>query len=87
MDFTNLVAPNAVAALYNQTATNTVDGGFLTAHPAGTPVPLASTVNWSGPAQNRAALTISSLASAHKVGIFDFSDADAIIDLAGWFTN
>ena len=87
MDFTNFVAPDAVGALYNLTATNTVGGGFLTAHPAGTPVPLTSSVNWSGPGQHRAALTISSLASARKVGIFDFSDADAIIDLAGWFTS
>jgi glucose/arabinose dehydrogenase len=87
MDFTNFVSPNAVGALYNLTATNTVGGGFLTAHPAGTPVPLTSSVNWSGPGQHRAALTISSLASARKVGIFDFSDADAIIDLAGWFTS
>jgi glucose/arabinose dehydrogenase len=87
MDFTNFVSSNATGALYNLTATNTVGGGFLTAHPAGTPVPGTSSVNWSGPAQNRAALTISSLASQHKVGIFDFSDADAIIDLAGWFTG
>jgi hypothetical protein len=87
MDFTNFVSPNAVGSLYNLTATNTVAGGFLTAHPAATPVPLTSSVNWSGPGQHRAALTISSLASARKVGIFAFSDADAVIDLAGWFTS
>jgi hypothetical protein len=87
MDFTNFVAAGSGSALYNLTATNTVAGGYLTAHPAGTPVPLASSVNWSGPAQNRAALTISSLASGDKVGLFAFTGVDAIIDLSGWFSS
>jgi glucose/arabinose dehydrogenase len=84
MDFTTFVSGTG-SALYNLTATNTVAGGYLTAHPAGTPVPTASSVNWSGAQQNRAALTISSLASGGKVGLFAFSSVDAIIDLSGWF--
>ena len=75
------------AALYNLTATNTVAGGFITAHPSGSPLPMASSVNWSGAGQNRAALTVSSLASAKKVGLFAFTDADAVVDLSGWFTS
>jgi len=86
MNFSTAVDPNAGAALYNLTATNTVAGGYLTAHPSGTPVPLASSVNWSAGGQNRAALTISSLASAMKVGLFAFTPADAVLDLSGWFT-
>jgi glucose/arabinose dehydrogenase len=86
MDFTNSVSPGTGSALFNLTATNTVAGGYLTAHPAGTPVPAASSVNWSGPQQNRAALTISSLA-ASRVSLFAFTAADAIIDLAGWFAT
>ena len=54
------------AALYNLTATNTVAGGYLTAHASGTPVPDASSVNWSAAGQSRAALTISSLASRQE---------------------
>jgi len=87
MDFSTAIPGNAAAALYNLTATNTVAGGYLTAHPAGTPVPLASSVNWSAGGQNRAALTISSLAAAKKVGLFAFSPVDAVIDLSGWFTT
>jgi len=85
MDFTNFVAPGSGSALYNLTATNTVAGGYLTAHPFGSAVPEASSVNWSGASQNRAALTISSLASAGRNGLFAFTSADAIVDLAGWF--
>jgi hypothetical protein len=87
MDFTTFVAAGSGSALYNLTATNTVAGGYLTAHPAGTPLPGASSVNWSGANQNRAALTISSLASADKTALFAFTSADAVIDLSGWFTS
>ncbi len=87
MDFSTSVGSTAVAALYNLTATNTVAGGYLTAHANGTPVPVASSVNWSGAGQNRAALTVSSLAAAKKVGLFAFTDTDAVVDLAGWFTS
>ena len=62
-------------------------GGYLTAHPSGSPLPEASSVNWSGGGQNRAALTVSSLAAAKKVGLFAFTATDAVIDLAGWFTS
>jgi glucose/arabinose dehydrogenase len=87
MDFSTVVAGDATAALYNLTATNTVAGGYLTAHPSGTPVPEASSVNWSAGGQSRAALTISSLAAAKKVGLFALTPADAVLDLSGWFSS
>ena len=87
MDFSAVVAADASAALYNLTATNTVAGGYITAHPSGTAVPEASSVNWSAGGQSRAALTVSSLAAAKKVGLFAFTPADAIVDLSGWFTS
>lgn len=87
MDFSSVVASNASAALYNLTATNTVAGGYLTAHPSGTGLPEASSVNWSAGGQSRAALTISSLAAAKKVGLFALTPADAVLDLSGWFTS
>jgi hypothetical protein len=87
MDFSTFVAVDAGAALYNLTATNTVAGGFITAHPNGSGLPEASSVNWSAGGQSRAALTVSSLAAAKKVGLFAFSPADAVIDLSGWFTS
>ena len=85
MNFTGLAPGPADAVLYNLTATNTVDGGFITAHPSNTLLPVASSVNWSGPGQNRAALTISSLAAANLVGLYAKTPVDAIIDVSGWF--
>jgi hypothetical protein len=87
MDFTRWVSGTATSAVYNLTATNTVAGGYITAFPTGRPRPLASSVNWSGPAQNRATLTVSSLASARRVSLFAFTATDAVLDLAGWFTR
>jgi glucose/arabinose dehydrogenase len=86
-DFSGGAPSPSSAVLYNLTATNTVRGGYITAHPAAAPVPLASSVNWSGPSQDRAALTISSLSSANRVSLFAFSAVDAIIDLSGWFQS
>jgi glucose/arabinose dehydrogenase len=84
MDFTG--APGlSSAVLYNLTATNTIAGGFITAHPAGTPLPAASSVNWSAAGQSRAALTVSSLASSNTVDLAASSSVDAVIDVSGWF--
>jgi hypothetical protein len=87
MDFTTFAPAGSGSVLYNLTATNTVAGGYLTAHPSGTPLPNASTVNWSGAQQNRAASAISSLASHGEVGLFALTNADAIIDVSGWFAS
>ena len=84
-DFTTALPGPMIAVLYNLTATNTAVGGYITAHPASTPIPVASSVNWSGPSQSRAALTISSLTSANRVGLYAMSAVDAIVDISGWF--
>ncbi len=85
MNFTGLAPSPSDAVLYNLTATDTIAGGFITAHPVGTPLPNASSVNWSGPFQNRAALTVSSLASANSIDLTASTAVDAIIDVSGWF--
>ena len=78
--------PNeAIAQLTNVTATNTVAGGFLTTYAAGSVVGPASSVNWSGPDQHRAALTGGGL-GAGAIGLFASSPTDVVVDLAGWFT-
>ena len=85
MDFTGLAPAPSAAVLYNLTATNTTGGGFITAHPLGTMRPNASSVNWSGAGQSRAAMTVSSLSSGNTVGLYASSTTDAIIDVSGWF--
>ena len=48
--------------------------------------PLASSVNWSGADQNRAAFNGSALGAGRGVDNYAFSATDVIVDLAGWFT-
>jgi uncharacterized repeat protein (TIGR01451 family) len=86
LPFDKLVPPAATTVIYNLTATQTVSAGFLTAFANGQPRPLASSVNWSGPDQSRAAFNGSALGAGRAVNHFAYSDTDVIIDLAGWFT-
>jgi uncharacterized repeat protein (TIGR01451 family) len=86
LSFDSLVPSEAATVLVNLTATETATGGFLTAYAAGTPRPLASAVNWSGPDQNRAALIASALGAGHAVQYYAESETDVVIDLAGWFS-
>jgi len=84
--FDHLVPAAATTVIYNLTATQTAAGGFLTSYAAGQPRPLASSVNWSGPDQNRAAFNGSALGAGRGVDQFAYSATDVIVDLAGWFT-
>ncbi len=86
LPFGGLVPPQASTVIYNLTATQTASAGFLTAYAAGQPRPLASSVNWSGADQNRAAFNGSALGTGRAVDNFAFSGTDLVIDLAGWFT-
>ena len=86
LPFGGLVPAAATSVIYNLTATQTAAGGFLTSYAAGQPRPLASSVNWSGPGQNRAAFNGSALGTGRGVDQFAYSATDVIVDLAGWFT-
>jgi uncharacterized repeat protein (TIGR01451 family) len=83
--FDRLVPAAATTVIYNLTATQTAAGGFLTTYAAGQSRPLASSVNWSGPDQNRAAFNGSALGAGRGVDNYAFSATDVIVDLAGWF--
>jgi glucose/arabinose dehydrogenase len=87
MNFTSAEPGGEIAVLYNLTATNTSAGGYLTAHPQGTARPVASSVNWSGAGQSRAALTVSSLSGSGVVKIYALTATDALIDVGGWFQS
>jgi uncharacterized repeat protein (TIGR01451 family) len=85
LPFRPFVPAEATAVFANVTATNTVAGGFLTTYAAGSVVGPASSVNWSGPDQHRAALTGGDL-GAGAIGLYASSPTDVVVDLAGWFT-
>jgi uncharacterized repeat protein (TIGR01451 family) len=86
LSFDSLVPTEAVLVLANVTATDTAAGGFLTASASGTTRPLASSVNWSGPDQSRAALTGAALGAGRAVQYYVETETDVVIDLAGWFS-
>ena len=86
LSFAPFVPAEASAVLANLTATETVAGGFLTAFAAGAAVPRASSVNWSGPGQHRAAFDGAALGTSRAVAYMASSPTDVVVDLAGWFS-
>jgi hypothetical protein len=77
---------DAAAIASNVTIDRTDDSGFITAYPAGTPLPTASTINGLGvndTVANFAITPISNRGSAY------FSDrgTDLIVDITGYFTG
>jgi len=83
--YTARVSAGAIALVHNLTVDATGPGGFLTAYPTGSSLPLASNVNWSGANQTRASATISNLANAGQVNYYAKTATDLIVDLSGWF--
>ncbi len=72
---------------FNLTAAGTQTAGYLTAHPAGSSVPLASNVNFDAAGRTRAALALTATASPASVQVFANTGTDVIVDVAGWFTG
>ncbi len=86
MSLNPILPPNAAVVLYNLTATQTLGAGYVTAYRSERAKPLASSVNWSGSDQHRAALTGSSVGATRSLKYYASSDTDLVIDIAGWFT-
>jgi len=73
------------AVVLNITATGPTSGGFLTVHPTGEDVPLASNLNF-GPGETIANLVIAKVGAAGQVSIYnDAGFTHLIADIAGWF--
>ena len=81
------LAGGAIAIVTNLTVDGTAGAGFVTAWPNDQVQPTASNVNWSGPRQTRAALAISSLASANKISYYQNVALDLLVDVSGYFTG
>jgi len=78
----------ASAVALNLTVTNPTAGGFLTAYPAGTALPVASNLNYGAgeTVPNRAVLGLS---PQGQVSFYNGSvgSIDLIVDVNGWFTG
>jgi hypothetical protein len=84
--FAGVVPPAAAAVATNVTLDRTNDAGYVTAYPAGTPLPEVSTVNSTRPADTIANAAITRL-STRGTGYFSDRGTDVIVDVTGYFTG
>ena len=76
----------AAAVATNVTLDRTDDAGFVTAYPAGTPLPEVSTVNATRPDDTIANAAITRL-STRGTAYFSDRGTDVIVDVTGYFTG
>ena len=75
------------AVALNFTSAGSSAGGYLTAFPAGAPVPAASTLNFSA-GQLVANRSIVKLGEGGAIEIFNaFGSTDVVADVSGWFSD
>ena len=75
---------SAVAA--NITVTETDDAGFVTVHPAGTPRPATSTLNYDRPGRTVANLAMTGV-SDRGITVYALDSTELVVDVTGWFTG
>ena len=76
---------SAVAVVQNITVTNTSAAGWVAAHPTPT-APIVSSVNYTGPAQTRAALALTRLAGGGQERFTSLVGTDLVVDVVGFFS-
>lgn len=81
-----LPVPGAAALVTNVTVVDAVGSGFVTAYPAGTPLPATSSLNAAGPGSTMANLAITAT-STRGTAYFSSRGTDVIVDLTGYFTG
>ncbi|MGE0139573.1 MAG: hypothetical protein AB7R77_17300 [Ilumatobacteraceae bacterium] len=69
------------------TATEAVRDGFVTAWPAGAPMPTASVLNLQRPGDTVPNLVIVPLGAGGQVSLFTQQGAHLVVDVVGWFTD
>ncbi len=80
-------ASGVSAVVLNVTATQPTASGFLTLFPAGSPLPLASNLNFE-PAQSVPNLAVVRVGPNGRVAVYNSSgDTHVIFDVAGWFAE
>ena len=82
----SLAPAGAAAVATNVTLDRTNDAGFVTAYPAGTPLPDVSAVNATRPGDTIANAAITRL-STRGTAYFSDRGTDVIVDVTGYFTG
>jgi hypothetical protein len=77
------IPADATAVVLNVTTTESIDPGFVTAHPQGTARPEASNVNFM-PGGTVANLVIAALGPSGSVCLFNRGGTHVVVDVAGW---
>jgi hypothetical protein len=80
------VPADALAVALTVTLTESPSSGFFTVFPAGSSLPLASTINADGRGQTRAAGAIVAVTPA-GLDVYSHSGGHVIVDVTGWFTG
>ncbi|MCU1393209.1 MAG: hypothetical protein JWM34_1637 [Ilumatobacteraceae bacterium] len=80
------VPSDATAVIVNVTAADPTGSGFLTVYPCGSPVPLASNVNFGAGVDSANAVT-TALGKAGKVCFYTQATIDLVVDLDGYQTG
>jgi hypothetical protein len=78
------VPADAVAAVLNVTVTNPVAAGFVTVYPCGSPLPNASSVNFTT-GQTVANAVVSQIGTAGQICVYTPVQTDLVVDVTGWF--
>ncbi|MFF3722643.1 hypothetical protein ACFYYM_09765 [Streptomyces erythrochromogenes] len=83
-----LIPKKLTAVVLNVTVTNTIAGGHISAHPSGTPRPLASNVNYEA-GRSVPNLVIVPVGEDGSVELFNggWESVDLIADITGYFTQ
>lgn len=83
------LSDGAAAVVFNLTAADPTEGGYVVAYPGplGTPPPNTSTVNFA-PGQTAASLAVSGFQTDGRVSVYNpAGNTHVITDLAGFFTS
>ena len=78
-------ASDVGAAILNLTGTEASKAGYVTAYPAVTERPLASSLNLAGPSSTVANLAFATLGAGGRLSLYSQSGTQLIADVAGYF--
>ena len=84
---TGVPATGVLAVALNVTATNPTSSGYVTVYPAGTSLPLASTLNITA-GRSAANLAVVGVGGGGQVSVYvNFGAADMVLDVVGWYAS